>query len=176
MLNTNSFLETLDATQEIIDVDELGYMMRCVLLREWNIATWKTVHKDVVADQMIVYRKQEGAPLGLIWYLQWDAPESVALTAFIEAYTSIVEERRGVNLPSGKTGSDGYTLNDTINKVYIEQRDSTIIIMEDYQPYYLDNWLNKLHTTTVYNRLAKKVEGNSYPRIDKEPIMKNRWR
>lgn len=171
-MDMSAFLKTLGTTHEIVDVDELGYMLRCVLLREWNITGWKTVHKAIQADNIIVYREKDGTPLRLIWYTRWDGSNS---RAFVDAYSSIVETRRKIRLPAGRSDVNGYTINDTINKVYIEQRDSTVIILEDYLPYHLNNWLEQLHATTGYNPLAKKGEEPHYPRVDKKPIMKNSW-
>ena len=147
LLDMDPFLTSLNSTQKIMDVDELGYVLTYDMFKEWDYSAPEQIASDLIADNIVVYRGLQDDSLRLVWYTKWDRSDP---SEFISAYKSIIEKKRNIVLPSGENDSSGYVMNDTIHRILIESVDSTVIIMEDYLPSYVDGWLEQLHRTKAY--------------------------
>jgi hypothetical protein len=178
LLDIDGFMDLLDSTQVVMDFDELGYVTTCVMFHEWDFSDYRQIAQGLLADNIIVYRGTADDSLRLIWYTRWkDAASSFG---FRSAYAQLLKMKRDVTLPSAVVDGTTYVTNDTINKIYIEQTDSTVIVMEDYLPQYFDSWVGKLQSTKSYLRTAvatkRAAAGKNYPRVDKDPLMKGKNR
>jgi hypothetical protein len=173
LLDMSPFLSSLDSTQIVDDKDQLGYLLAYVIFREWDNYTPGRASAGLAADNIIVYHGAQDSTLRMVWYTKWDGTSSTS--DFMSAYRLLVNKKRNITLAPGSYNGNKLIVNDTINRIFIEQADSTVIIMEDYLPQYLNGWLDRLHATQSYLAsapLAKRVarELAKYPRIDKTPL------
>jgi hypothetical protein len=179
LLDMSPFLSSLDSTQIVDDKDELGYVLTHVMFREWDNYSPDRASVGLTADNIIVYHGAQDSTLRMVWYTKWNGASSTS--DFMSAYRLLVNKKRNIILDAGSINGNKYIVNDTINRIFIEQTDSTVIILEDYLPQYLNGWLDRLHATQSYLRatlLAKRVahEPGTYPRIDKNPLTKGFFR
>jgi hypothetical protein len=174
LLDMSPFLSSLDSTQIIDDVDELGCLLTQVMFREWDYYNPGLASAGLAADNIIVYHGTQDSTLRMVWYIKGDGTKTAD---FISAYRDLVFIKRNINLDPGIVIGTKSIVNDTINRIFVEQTDSTVIIMEDYLPQYFNGWLDRLHATQSYLRatpLAKRAaaELGKYPRVDKNPLVK----
>lgn len=145
-LNINAFIDALDSTQKLYDVDEMGEMLTCDLLREWNFSNYASLADGLLADQIVVFSDQSIDSLRLIWYTLWTNPSKSA--AFMNGYASLVQSKLNITLPSPIVQGTRTAYVDTINCVYAEQDSNYVFVMEHYEPTNRDSWIAQLRSVT----------------------------
>jgi hypothetical protein len=173
LLDLHRFSDALDSTQIVKDFDELGEMLTCVMFREWDFSTYRQIAQGLLVDNIIAYRGTQNDSLRLAWYTVWSG--QVAATNFMSSYVQLVNKQRSIILPSPVQDSSRWIVNDTVNRVYIEQRDSSMFVLEDYPPRYLSNWISQLRWTKPYLKsgVAKAAaDGRLHPYVDKGKFVK----
>ena len=144
------------------------------MFREWNFANYRQIAQGLIADNAIVYRGMFDDSLRFIWYTKWSG--AISNADFWAAYSSLIHQKRNIVLPPEFTVGSNSIINDTINKIYLERTDSTVIVMEDYVPRHFSNWLGRLHATKAYlssSSMAKRnANSKKYPHVDKNILEK----
>jgi hypothetical protein len=166
-LNIGAFINKLDSTQVLYDVDELGEMLTCVMFREWNFGNYASIANGILADQAIVFSDSLTDSLRLIWYTLWtDQP---AGAAFMTGYASLVQSKLNITLPAPSVQGTKTVYDDTVHCVYAEQDSSYAFVMEHYEPANRDSWIAQLRSVTSSVSVAKRAAsaGRHYPCVKK---------
>ena len=166
-LNISAFIGKLDSTQVLYDVDELGEMLTCVMLREWNFGTYASIANGILADKAIVFSDSLTDSLRLIWYTLWSDPSKGA--AFMTSYASLIQSKLNITLPAPVVQGTKTVYSDTVHCVYAEQDSNYAFVMEHYEPANRDSWIARLQAVTSSVSVAKRAAsaGRHYPCVKK---------
>jgi len=150
LMDAYSILNSLDSTQVILDVDELGEMLTDVVFREWNFANYRQIAQGLTCDNIIVYRGTQDDTLRLAWITAWSSQS--ACDNFMSSYIQLVNRKRSITLPSSVQNGMVNTVSDSVNHVYIECNNSSFcaIVLEDYPTQNLSAFVNGLRLAKPY--------------------------
>jgi hypothetical protein len=164
-LNVTAMLTTLDNTQVLYDVDELGEMLTCVLFREWDFPGYASLAQGLLADKMITFSDSLTDSLRLIWYTLWQ--DSMKSAMFTANYASLIQNKLNITLPAPVIQGTKTMYSDTVDCVYAEQDSTYAFVMEKYEPAHRDLWIAELRSVTVSTLAKKAVAGRPYPFVKK---------
>jgi hypothetical protein len=167
VLNINGFINGLDTTQKLKDVDEFGELLTSVLFREWDFSTYASIAGSLLTDRMIVFSDSLTDSLRLIWYSLWS--DSLAGSNFLADYAQIIARKRAIAQPVPVQTDSMVVYSDTVNDIYAEQSGNRVFVMEKYEPAKRDVWIQQLRTITCSIYTAKRAATvNVYPYIKKQ--------
>lgn len=177
VLNINGFIDGLDTTKVLYDVDELGEMLTCVLFREWDFSAYASIASALLTDKMIVFTDSSNDSLRLIWYTLWR--DSLSGRNFMTNYSQIIARKRGIVQPVPVQVDTMVVYSDTVNRIYAEQTGNRLFVMENYQPGNRDALIQQLRSISNSIAAAKRaaVPGRRYPYVKKlsDRERKPRW-
>lgn len=159
----------------LLDQDELGEMLTCVMFREWDFASYRQIAQGLLADQIFAYHDAASDTLRMAWYTYWQ--DSVTAASFMSNYASLAETKLGISLPAPAVQGAQNILSDTVDKVYIEQNGASVFVLENYPQSMFSGLVSNMRGVTPYLRtLAKRTaEGSRHPFVDKTPLAKGAW-
>jgi hypothetical protein len=160
-----SGLESLIGSSNIVWEDELGELMTDVMLREWNIPSFKTVSTGIVTDMNIVFSDPLTDSLRMVWSTGWQ--DSTTAAAFFTNYITVVNNKRSITLPqpvmqpSTATSGAYQFVNDTVNNIYLEQSGANVFTVENYKKTELQGFITQCRALTPVSMwgLAKRQAG-----------------
>lgn len=175
-LQFNAVASFIDSTQIMYEVDELGEVLMNVLFREWNFNTYLQLAQGLRADNIVAYRNQTSDSVRIGWYTYWQ--DNTKSADFFTNIAVLISAKRNITLPAAMRLSDTSIVNDTLNKVYIEQQADHVFVLEDYETSQLSELIARMRGVKWYinSPLAKStVQPRRYPFIDKSKLVKE-WR
>ena len=156
-------------SNEFIDEDELGELLVRVMFREWDFDSYMDIADGMLADNIIVYQSPSSDSFSMIWNTHWRDTPSAA--GFFINYASLVNKKWGILLPDPvNTGTYSF-INDTHNKIYIEQSEKYVFSIEKYRESTLETYIAQCRAVQPFTAaaLAKAAGGQSSkkPRVSK---------
>ena len=171
---TDSLSSEFLLNNNVGEVDQLGEVDMCVMFREWDFSSYKAISQGLMADEVAVARNPLDNALRMVWYTYWQ--DSTTASTFLTNYAALVNKKKSITLPAPVSDSGTVIINDTINKVYIEQAGNHVFTFENYAPTSLNSYINELRNVKAYlaGSLAKRsANPKRYQWINKSKLIKH---
>jgi hypothetical protein len=173
LVDASALLTLIERDYTVYDLDELGEVLLCALLREWGeYANYRAYAHGLVADRIVVFEKELTFPLRLCWYTCWENEAEAA--AFFGAYRRVLARKHNivVNAADSVTSQTVWESGGKYN-AYLEQNSEHVYIMEQFPLSNKQEYLNALRTMHLpeHSITAKTTRQaiKTYPRINKVP-------